>query len=190
MLGDFERDRLGKTGDTVLGGDVSGFERRRHQRMRRGDVDDPAPRTLLHGRDCQPRGVEGAGEIDRQNRIPFLDRKIFDRRDMLDTGVVDDDVDTAEFVFGQSDHRFYFARDRHIGRVVQYLDLVLVRDVPADGFDLSRIAEAVKHDIRAAGGKPARDTKPDPAGGSCDDGGLSGQHADNRSELLKSTLHP
>ena len=38
-------------------------------------------------------GVEGGREIDREDRVPFLDREILDRRDELDAGVVDENVE-------------------------------------------------------------------------------------------------
>jgi hypothetical protein len=39
--------------------------------------------------------VKGRGQVDRQDRIPFLDREILDRRDMLDAGIVDQDIAAA-----------------------------------------------------------------------------------------------
>ena len=48
LLGHFQRHRLGKAGDAVLGGDVGRFVGRGDQRVRRGDVDDAPPAPLPH----------------------------------------------------------------------------------------------------------------------------------------------
>jgi hypothetical protein len=45
-------------------------------------------------------GVEGGGQVDRDDLVPFLDRELLDRRDELDAGIVDEDVDRAELGLG------------------------------------------------------------------------------------------
>jgi hypothetical protein len=50
MLRHLQRDRLGKAGDAVLGGDIGGLERGGDQGVRRRDIDDAAPAFLLHSR--------------------------------------------------------------------------------------------------------------------------------------------
>src|SRR5229473_7353418 len=43
-----QRHGLGETGDAMLGRHIGRLERRGHQRMRRGGIDDAAPAPLLH----------------------------------------------------------------------------------------------------------------------------------------------
>ncbi len=65
--------------------------------MRRGDVDDAPPLALSSSAACAAAdGVEGRGKVDRDDAVPLLDREFVDRRDMLDAGIVDQDVDRAE----------------------------------------------------------------------------------------------
>ena len=97
---DFERHRLGQAGDAVLGRDVGRLERRGHEGMGRGRVDDAAPAARLHARHGGADGVEGGGQIDGDDLVPLLDRELLDRRDVLDAGIVDEDVDGAERLLG------------------------------------------------------------------------------------------
>src|SRR3984885_1908403 len=90
--GELERDGLGQTGDAVLGGDIGGLERRSDQRMGRGGRDDAAPFARLHAGHRGADGVEGGRQIDGDDLIPFVDRKVFDRRDELDARIVHQDV--------------------------------------------------------------------------------------------------
>ena len=115
VLGEFERDGLGQSGEAVLGRHVGGLVRRGDQRVRRGDIDDAPPAVLFHVGDREPAGVKGARQIDRQDRIPFVDRKFLDRRDVLNAGIVDEDIDAAEFFARLLDHRLDLVRVGDIG---------------------------------------------------------------------------
>ena len=97
-LGDFQPDRLGEPGDAVFGGNVRGFERARDQRVRGSDVDDAAPLFHLHGRQREADRMERRGQVDGDDRVPFVDGELVDRRDELDASVVDEDVDGTEFL--------------------------------------------------------------------------------------------
>jgi hypothetical protein len=56
------------------------------------------PQLLLaHAGHRQARGVERRAQVDGDDRVPAFGRKVLDRRHMLDAGVVDQDVDAAEF---------------------------------------------------------------------------------------------
>ena len=112
----FKRNGLGQAGDAVLGGDISRFERRRDQRMRRRRIDDAAPALFLHQRHGGADAVKCRRQIDRDDRIPFLDRKILDRRDELDAGIVDENIDRAERAFTERDHRRDLGGLGHVGR--------------------------------------------------------------------------
>ena len=48
--------------------------------------------ACAHRRDRVGGRVERRGEVDRDDRVPFLDRKFLDARNMLDARVVDQDL--------------------------------------------------------------------------------------------------
>ena len=105
----------------------------------------------------------------------FSRRKILDRRDELDAGVVDHDVDGSELLGRVPDHRLDLVALRHVGAVVDALDLELALDLGALFLDRLRIAEAVDHHVRAFLGERAGDGEADPAGGAGDDGVMVGE---------------
>ena len=72
--------------------------------MRRRRVDDPAPAARLHARQGGADGVEGGGEIDGDDGVPLVDRELVDGRDMLDAGVVHQNVDRAVGLSGLGHH--------------------------------------------------------------------------------------
>ena len=61
------------------------------------------------------RGVEGAGKVDGEDRVPFLDGKFLDRGDVLDAGIVDQDIDAAERILGFGHHAVDFGVVGHVG---------------------------------------------------------------------------
>ena len=64
--------------------------------MRRGDIDDAAPLARFHLGDDGADGVKGRREIDGDDGVPFGHRKRLDRLDMLDAGIVDENIHLAE----------------------------------------------------------------------------------------------
>ena len=76
-----ERQRLGQAGDGVLGRRIGNRARARRMRRDRAVVDDAAAHRLLpaHGAKRRPRAQEGAGEIDRHDVVPDLDRDLVDQ---------------------------------------------------------------------------------------------------------------
>ena len=74
--------------------------------MRGGDIDDASPAVLFHVGHRQPAGVKCAREVDGDNRIPLVDREFLDRIDVLNAGIVDQDVDRSELGTGLIDHVF------------------------------------------------------------------------------------
>src|SRR6266568_6270984 len=106
--------------------------------------------------------MERGAQINRQYGVPFLHRKRFHRADMLDAGIIYDDVDVAEECRGmirQSIDGFGLA---HIRSIVVRGHAALRCDVVADRLDLLTIAEAVEQDVGATGrertGDPETDT--------------------------------
>ncbi len=96
LLRHLERHDLRESHEAVLGRDVGALEGRGDQPVDRGHVDHPPPAALLHARQRGARGVEGRRQVDREDRVPLLDRQFVHGSDVLDAGVVHEDVDGAE----------------------------------------------------------------------------------------------
>ena len=77
----------------------------------------------LHRRHREAGGVEGRGQVDGDDRVPFLGREVLDRRDVLDAGIVDEDVGPAELVGAALHHRLDRRRVGHVGAVVDRAEL-------------------------------------------------------------------
>ena len=108
--------------------------------------------------------MEGGRQIDGDDRVPFFDREILDRRDELDAGIVDENVERTELALRIGDHRGDLGRLRHIGAVVERFDPEIFFDIGPLGLDRRRIAHAVNDDIDAFLGERAGDGEADAAG--------------------------
>jgi hypothetical protein len=75
--------------------------------------------------------VERCREVDGDDRVPFVDGKLFDRGDVLYAGVVDEDVDAAELPFGIGDHGLDRLQPAHIGRMVGHRKAVRLPETDA-----------------------------------------------------------
>ena len=154
-----ERGDLREAEQAVLGRDVRGLARRGDKAMRRGDVDDPAPVVRAHARQHEARGVKRGGEVERDHRVPLLDGKFFDGCDVLDTRVVDEDIDATELARRVRHHRRDVVELREIRAVIT--------DAHAGrGERLARglgVPEAVEDDRGALGGQCSRDAEADAA---------------------------
>ena len=159
----------------MLGRHVGRLERRGDERVGRGGVDDAAPFLRLHARNGGADGVEGRRQVDRDDHVPLLRREILDRRDELDAGVVDENVDGSELRRRVGDHRLGLRALRHVGAVVDALDAELLFDGGARRLDRLGVAEAVDHHVRALLGERAGDRQSDPARGTGDDGVTFGE---------------
>jgi hypothetical protein len=82
------------------------------------------PIARLHVRQGGADGVKRGRQIDRDDRIPLLNRKVLHRRDVLDARVVHQDVYTAKHALGLRNHGRDFRGPRHVGTAVVDLDLV------------------------------------------------------------------
>ena len=81
--------------------------------------------------------------------------KFFDRIDVLNAGVVHQDVDAAEFGPGLIDHLLDLVGIGDIGAGIHHANIVLPLEIAHDFVDLVGRAEAVEHDI-GAGSRRAR----------------------------------
>jgi hypothetical protein len=161
---ELQGDGFGQASDTVFRRYVSGFERRSDKRVRGGGRDDTAPFLRLHARYGGADRMEGGGKIDRNDRVPFLDRKVLDRRDELYAGVVDENIDRTELALSVSDHGRNFRGLAHVGAVIKRLDAEVLFDGGAFFLDRSGVAHAIDHDIRAVLSQHARDGEANAAG--------------------------
>ena len=64
--------------------------------MHRGDGDEPAGARVAQRRPGVAGEDERAGQEQRDDRVPALERELLDRRDVLDAGVGYDQVEAAE----------------------------------------------------------------------------------------------
>ena len=139
------------------------------QSVGRGDVDHPAPSRCTHQRQGRRGGVEGGRQVDRDDRVPFRGREIGDRRDVLDAGIVDQDIAGA----GLFDQRAAVVALGHVGPDVADLDPVFAGHAFGQRVILVRVAEAVQDHVRAGARQPVGHAQPDARVGSGDDGGLA-----------------
>ena len=61
--------------------------------------------------------MEVRRQIDGNDRIPAVDRELFDRRRVLDSGIVDENIDLAELARRRLDHLLDFGGLRQVGRI-------------------------------------------------------------------------
>ena len=109
--------------------------------------------------------MEGGTEVDCQDRIPFLYRKLLDGRDMLDAGIVHQDIAATGF----PDQRTALGRLRHVGG-----DVAHRHSVPGPKFCRKRmilgpVGEAVQNHVRPGRRQRLGHTQTDSRIGSRDD---------------------
>ena len=172
MFGGLESRDFGQADDAVFGGNVGGLERGRDQSVRRRDVDDATITALLHGWQHGLAGVEHGRQVHRDDGIPAIFGKRLERGDMLDAGVVDQNVDRAS-AFDHCGDRGGLAQVRGVvhdghavaGKVVLQLAGMLRR------------GNAVERDRGALGSEFSGNGQSDAAGRSSDEGGAAGEGA-------------
>ena len=115
-----------------------------------------------------------------EDRVPFLDRKLVERRDMLNAGIVDEHVKPAMLGERCRDHLGDRLRLRHVGGRIADLDAEIGRDLVPGLGDLGGGAKAVQHDGRSGLGQRARDAEADAAGRAGDQRDLAGERPRSR----------
>lgn len=108
--------------------------------------------------------MEVRRQIDREDRVPLLARKVIDRCDILDAGVVDEHVHRAETLDRAPEHALDFLRLAHIGAVIDHRHIVLRLQPALQILDFLRITETVDDQVRALRAKPFRYAQADAAG--------------------------
>ena len=106
------------------------------------------PLARFHAGQGSAHGMEGGGQVDGDDLIPFLDGKFLDRRHELDAGIVDQHIHAAQLLFGGRDHGGDFLALAHIGAVINRLDAEILFDGGAFLLNRVLVAEAVDHHMR------------------------------------------
>ena len=75
--------------------------------------------------------MEHRRQIDRQDRVPFIGREVLDRRDVLDAGIVDEDVGRAELVGAAPDHLLDLRGVGKIGAIMGRVQFAAVASISA-----------------------------------------------------------
>jgi len=119
----------------------------------------------------------------RQDRVPFLDRKLLERRDVLDAGIVDQNIEPPVTGDGSRDHLGDRLPTRHVCRGIADRDAEIGGDLIPGFGDLGREAKTVQHHRRAGLRQRAGNPEPDAAGRPRDQRDLAGQRPQGRSVL-------
>src|SRR4051812_38728685 len=131
--------------------------------MRRSGGDDAAPTAPLHTwNGCTDR-MEGGGQVDREYRVPLIDWKFLDWRDVLDARVINEHIDAAERLLGKRDHLGDFARLSHVRGRIDSLHPEIILDRGSFLLNVGRHADAIKHDVGPGACKRTRTRETYPA---------------------------
>src|SRR5258706_3532259 len=91
------------------------------------DIDNAAELVLAHRWQRRPPRMTCRRQVDRQDRVPFLGRKLIEWRDILDARIVDEHVEPTMLGEGRLDHLPDCCRLGHVSRRVTYLDIAICR---------------------------------------------------------------
>ena len=83
-------------------------------------------------------------QIERDDVIPFFIGEILDRGNMLDAGIVDENIDPSQMTRDFRDHAVDFPGIHQIGAVVKNFGVVLGLQAGLQGIDLRMNAQAVE----------------------------------------------
>src|SRR5690606_6935840 len=138
-------------------------------------VRDRGAAGRLHRRDLEARAVDGAGQLDRDDLVPAVDRvRGARRRRSADSGIVDRDVKRAEALRRLRDERLVVARARDIGAEEEGFGPAGL-ETP-HGLVAPRLVDIRDDDSRAGGRKLLSDRAADAAAGARDDRNLVLEH--------------
>src|SRR5579884_595167 len=115
VVRDLQGYRPGESNDAVLGGDIGALERGSHQPVDRRYVEDSTPPAGDHVGQAVLGAEKRPGQHDADEQVPLLLGELVDRRDVLQPGVVDQDVETAERPHGSLDHLPDLIAVTHVG---------------------------------------------------------------------------
>ena len=135
--------------------------------MRGSDIDNAAPIAWPHLRNDGTHGVKVCGEIDCYYCVPSIDGKRFYWRRMLDTSIVNKNVDPAELACRKFDHAHNFCRLCQVCTIECCTDGEVACDQRPFSFDLLWLSEAVQNNVASGLRQRSCNTKADAARGAC-----------------------
>ena len=107
--------------------------------------------------------MERRAEVQRDDQVPFGNREVFQRRNMLYAGIVDQNVRSAEIAHDIAHHAFNRVRVGQVCIRIADLHAVLFFHAGALGLDGVLVAEAVQNDITSLSRETLGDRFSDPA---------------------------
>jgi len=99
----FQSDSLCESNESVLGSNVGGLVHRGNQTVNTRDVDDSSPFSLFHLRNDGLGCVEVGTEVQSNDFLPHFIGEFFDFANVLDSSIVDQDIDSTELFSGLVD---------------------------------------------------------------------------------------
>ena len=164
LLGDGVRQH----GHAHLGDEVRRLARHFRDADRRRHHHDAAAPALAHVRDHRARAEERAAHVDLHHQVELAGRPLGQRREVDGAGVVDEDVDAAEFLERGIPHPLHVVEFAHVAahrqRAAAELAHFLRRVVDGAGEARVRLVGlGGDHDVAALAGKRQRDGAADAA---------------------------
>ncbi len=160
-VGVFERRHLAQPDQAELRGDVGRLGHRGDEAVDGGDVDDAAVAALGHAGQRQAHGVEGPRQVDGEDRVPDLRRRLGERHRALDAGIVDQHVRPAPG--GEVAHHRLDGFDlAHVGVEEAHFRRAGGEHVRLRRLDLGGVGQPVQRHPRAGRGHRPGDRQPDP----------------------------
>ncbi len=114
LFSEFERDGFGQPFDRMLRRDVNAYLRETNVPRNAGSIDDSAAAIFEHDWNFVTHRIENAPNIDVENAAIFAFCRLLERTFPFDTRVVKRDVETAEFIDREINHRFHICIFRHV----------------------------------------------------------------------------
>src|SRR3569623_302875 len=111
--------------------------------MRGGDVDDASPIALAHLRDDSTDCVKIRRQAYGDYGVPSLDRKLLNRRSVLNARIVDQNINPAQFTRGGFNQFHNLGWLRQVGRIEGDPDPKLLCNLRAFFFDCGWFAETI-----------------------------------------------
>jgi hypothetical protein len=125
--------------------------------------------------------VKGARQVDGDDGIPTFNWKVFNAGNVLDAGVVDQDIDSAKLFFGKPHHGFNFCGLAHVGAMIDNLGT----QSGNFGFWASVVAKAIQNNVGTLFGQGFGDAQANATGGAGHESGFAFQHTDSPIEIDK-----
>lgn len=148
----------------MLGRHISRLKRACDKAVGAGDIDDPPMLSRRHMSDAAADCVKGRRQIDGDDLVPFVWRKILNRRYMLDASIIDQHIKATKLVLYSRHHGRYFAGYRHVGGVVVDVNFVLCHQIYAQFFNRAFITQTIEDDVMACLCERVGYAKPDATG--------------------------